>query len=89
MLPLSLIGEQIRTRRKTLGLSQAALAQEARVARSTLEGLENARLGELGFVKITHILAALGLELKLQESGSRRPTLEEMLSEDPDDQGMG
>ena len=88
MLSLSLIGEAIAKQRKALGLSQAALARSARVGRSTLDALENGRLGELGYSKITNILAALGLELKLQEAGSRRPTLEELMEEEPDDQGL-
>jgi len=76
MLSLSSLGEQIAAKRKSLGLSQAALAKKARVGRSTLDALENARLGELGYSKITNILSALALELKLQEARARRPTLE-------------
>jgi hypothetical protein len=30
----------------------------------------------------------LGMELKLQETGSRRPTLDELMQEDRDDQGL-
>jgi len=82
------LGEQIAARRKALGMSQATLARKAGVGRSTLEALENARLGELGYAKITNILAALGLELRLQEAASRRPTLEDLLDEDRDDQGL-
>ena len=85
MLPLSSLGEEIAKKRKALGLSQAALAKKARVARSTLEALENARLGELGYSKVTNILAALGLELRLQEAGARRPTLEELMDEERHD----
>ena len=48
----------------------------------TLDALENKRAGELGFVKLTKLLAALGLELKLQASGTRRPTLDELLEEE-------
>ncbi len=88
MLPLSLLGEQIAAKRKSLGLSQTALAKKARVGRSTLDALENARLGELGYSKITNILSALGLELKLQEARARRPTLDELMDEERDDQGL-
>lgn len=88
MLPLSSIGEQIAIKRKMLGLSQTALAQKAGIGRSTLEALENARLGELGYSKITNLLAALGLELKLQEARAQRPTLEELINEERDDQGL-
>ena len=88
MLPLFLLGEQIAAKRKSLGLSQTALAKKARVGRSTLDALENARLGELGYSKITNILSALGLELKLQEARARRPTLDELMDEERDDQGL-
>ena len=88
MLPLSFIGEQIATKRKTLGLTQPALAKKARVGLSTLDALENGRLGELGYSKITNILTALGMELKLQEASTRRPTLDELIEEGRDDQGL-
>jgi transcriptional regulator with XRE-family HTH domain len=88
MLSLSSLAEQIAAKRKSLGLSQAALAKKARVGRSTLDALENARLGELGYSKITNILSALGLELKLQEARSSRPTLEELIQEERDDKGL-
>ena len=85
---LSDLGEEIARRRKALGLSQPELAERARVGFSTLEALENARLGELGFSKVTNILAALGLELKLGEASARRPTLDELIAEDQRDQGL-
>ena len=88
MLPLSFIGEQIATKRKTLGLTQPALAKKARVGLSTLDALENGRLGELGYSKIANILTVLGMELKLQEASTRRPTLDELMEEGRDDQGL-
>ncbi len=88
MLPLSELGERIATKRKALGLTQPTLAKKARVGLSTLDALENGRLGELGYSKITNILAALGLELKLQEASAGRPTLEELMEEGRDDQGL-
>ena len=88
MLALSSLGEQIAARRKRLGLSQSELARKAFIGRSTLDALENGRAGELGFSKITRLLAALGLELTLQPASSGRPTLDELLEEDRDDQGL-
>ena len=85
MLPISAIAEQIAHKRKELGLSQAALAKKAHIGRSTLDALENGRMGELGYTKINNILSALGLELKIQEATSRRPTLEELMSEQSHD----
>lgn len=88
MLTLSSLGAQIAAKRKTLGLTQAELADKASISRATLDALENGRSGELGFSKITKILSALGLGLKLQESGSQRPTLDELIEEDRNDQGV-
>ena len=45
MLDLISIGGQIAERRKTLKLSQAALARKAGVSRATLDALENGRAG--------------------------------------------
>jgi transcriptional regulator with XRE-family HTH domain len=85
MLPIVTIAEQIARKRKELGLSQSALAKKAHIGRSTLDALENGRMGELGYTKINNILSALGLELRLQETASRRPTLEELMSEEHHD----
>jgi transcriptional regulator with XRE-family HTH domain len=82
------MGARIAERRKQLKLSQTALARKAGVSRATLDALENGRVGELGFSKLARLLAALGLELKLQTISSDRPTLDELLQEDRDDQGL-
>ena len=89
MLPLSTIGEQIATKRRVMGLSRLMLATKARISRATVDALENNRLGELGYSKVINILGALGLELKLQEASARRPTLEELMNEESNDQAMG
>jgi transcriptional regulator with XRE-family HTH domain len=88
MVTLSFLGTEIAAARNKRGWSQTDLAKRASVSRATLDALENGRAGELGFSKITKILAALGMELKLQESGSGRPTLDELMQEDNDDQGL-
>jgi len=85
---LTSLGAQIAERRKSRKLSQLALARRAGISRATLDALENGRAGEIGFSKLTKVLAALGLELKLQAAGSQRPTLDELLQEDRDDQGL-
>jgi transcriptional regulator with XRE-family HTH domain len=88
MLSLLSIGSEIATKRRALELSQSALAQKAGISRATLDALENGRSGEIGFTKITKILSALGLELKLQQANLQRPTLDELLEEDQDDQSL-
>ena len=81
MLLLVDIAEEITKQRKAAGLSRAELAKRALVSRSTLEALENGRIGELGYAKVNKILTALGLEFKLQEMNFSRPTLDELLIE--------
>lgn len=89
MLDLSSLGSEIAKRRKTLKLTQADLSRKARLSRATLDALENGRLAELGFSKLTRLLAVLGLGLKLLPAGSlQRPTLDELMQEDRDDQGL-
>lgn len=88
MLTLTSIGAEVTAARKALKLTQAELGRKAGVSRATLDALENGRAGELGFSKVSSILAALGLELKIQPAGSRRPTLDELLAEDSDDQDL-
>ncbi len=85
MLPIFVIAEQIAHKRRALGLSQTALAKKAHVGRSTLDALENGRMGELGYTKISNILSALGLEMRIQQASSSRPTLEELMSEESHD----
>ena len=89
MRALYQLGERIAEKRKTLRLTQRDLAEKANVGLSTLDALENGRLGELGFSKITNILTAIGLELTLREAGSERPTLEQLMEEEGNDQGLG
>jgi transcriptional regulator with XRE-family HTH domain len=72
----------------TLKLSQSELSRKAGLSRATLDALENGRAGELGFSKVTRLLAALGLELTLQTASSQRPTLEELMREDRDDKSL-
>jgi transcriptional regulator with XRE-family HTH domain len=88
MLSLSSLGERIALKRKTLAMTQPMLAKKARVGLSTLDALENGRLGELGYSKINNILTALGLQLRLQEASARRPTLDALMEEGRDDQGL-
>lgn len=88
MLSLSILGGRVAQRRKELKLTQAALARNAGISRATLDALENGRTGELGFSKIARLLTELGLELAVQPAASQRPTLDELLREDRDDQGL-
>lgn len=81
MQSIAAIGETIAARRRSQALSQSALAKKARIGLSTLDALENGRLGELGLSKILRVLAVLGLELRIEETDTRRPTLDALLAE--------
>ena len=88
MLDLIGIGKDVAENRKKLKLSQTTLTRKAGLSRATLDALENGRARELGFSKVTKLLAALGLELALQTARSPRPTLDELMQEDRHDQGL-
>jgi transcriptional regulator with XRE-family HTH domain len=88
MLDLIAIGDQIANERRKLKLSQADLSRKADVSRATLDALENGRARELGFTKLAKLLSAVGLELKLQTASSTRPTLDELLQENRDEQSL-
>ena len=85
MLDLISIGSRIAERRKILKLSQTELARNAGISRATLDALENNRARELGFSKLTRLLSAVGLDLRLQTAPQQRPSLDELLQEEPDD----
>lgn len=85
---LTSVGDRIASRRKELGISQSDLATNARVSRATLDALENGRSSEIGFSRITKILTALGLELRIHEAGTRRPTLDELIEENRNDKSL-
>jgi transcriptional regulator with XRE-family HTH domain len=88
VLRLSALGNEVASRRKALRLTQSELAKKAGISRATLASLENGRCSELGFTKIRKLLAALGLELRVHEVISRRPTLDELMEENRRDQGL-
>ncbi len=88
MVDLNSIGKEIAKRRKALKLNQTELARLAKVSRATLDALENGRSGEMGFSKVTKVLAVVGMELKLQTTRSPRPTMEELMQENADDEGL-
>ena len=74
------IGNQVREARKGQGLTQAALAAEAGISRTTLSLLEGGIVQELGIRKVIRILDRLGLELTTRPAGAP-PTLEEIREE--------
>jgi transcriptional regulator with XRE-family HTH domain len=79
------MGEQIAAARRLKKLTQTQVAQLAGISLRTVNLLENGRATDLGYSKLARILAAVGLELRLQPIEQRRPTLDDLLREDASD----
>ncbi|HEY3488629.1 MAG TPA: helix-turn-helix domain-containing protein [Candidatus Deferrimicrobiaceae bacterium] len=77
---LKRIGNQLLEARKGKGLTQATLAAEVGISRTTLSLLESGKVQELGIRKVIRILDRLGLELTTRPAGAP-PTLEEIREE--------
>jgi transcriptional regulator with XRE-family HTH domain len=82
MIGLEEIGQRVASARKEKRLTQLELATRAGVSRPTIDLLENGRATEIGYSKLTRILAVLGLEFRLQPVSPQRPTLEDLLKEE-------
>ena len=82
MLDLYEVGQRVRLLRRAANLTQPELAKRSGVSRATIAALESGKLGELGFVKLTKILAVVGLDLRLTTANLNRPTLEDLQSGD-------
>ena len=80
MVDIEEVGEQLRARRRALGMSQTEVAALNRINRVTLSRLENGKLPEIGIRKVMAICATLGLELTLKVA-SQRPTLLDLVNE--------
>jgi HTH-type transcriptional regulator/antitoxin HipB len=68
------VGARIRQTRKARGLTQAALASRAGIARETLNQFESGTARDLGFAKILRLLRVLGLEILLLEKPGEAAT---------------
>ena len=81
-MSLDQIGEQVASARKERKLGQRELAVKAGVSRQTINLLETGRATDLGYSRLARILAAVGLELRLEPVAAQRPTLDDLLRED-------
>lgn len=68
MADLVRVGQQIATARKRAMLRQLDLAERAGVSRATIDAIENGRATEIGYSRLLRILAAVGLEMRVQPS---------------------
>jgi transcriptional regulator with XRE-family HTH domain len=83
MLDLQTIGEDVRAARKAKRLTQSALGEIAGVSRAQIERLENGRAAEMGFGLVLRLVRAVGLDLSLQAFNQGRPTLDDLVAENP------
>ncbi len=74
------VGEAIKSRRESLGLTQQMVVSPNGMSRVTLSNFENGKLPELGLRKVMAICSTLGLELVVKEA-SPRPTLRDLMAE--------
>lgn len=58
------LGELVRSRRESVGLSQERLARLSGLSRATINQLENGTLVDLGVSKLANLLDLLGLQLE-------------------------
>lgn len=82
------IGEKVREARRERGWSQAQLSKTSLVSRARIEALENGRAAEIGFKLLSHILRALGMDLRLTTANRGRPTLEDLMDENAREIGL-
>jgi len=66
------IGSAIRAARAGRGLTQAALAANARLSRTTLNQLENGVFPDIGVKKVQNVLDLLGLDLSVVKAPKKR-----------------
>jgi transcriptional regulator with XRE-family HTH domain len=87
MLDLVEIGERIRERRKSLGMSQADLALRSNVSRIRINYLENGRLPDMGVMNLQRVIHTVGLDLRLGElTQGSRPTFEDIRRENSENE---
>jgi HTH-type transcriptional regulator / antitoxin HipB len=74
------LGKAVAERRKTLGLRQQAVAEQAGVTPESLSRFERGRGAEFGSRKLLAVLAVLGLEINVVPTG-QAGTLDELRRE--------
>ncbi len=79
-MQLSDIGPLLKEARQKSQLSQTQLAHTLGMSRATISAIENGRCEEIGFAKLSALLALVGLELKVVPRVTR-PTLDDLRAE--------
>ncbi|HPQ95417.1 MAG: helix-turn-helix transcriptional regulator [Thiothrix sp.] len=75
------IGRTLRQVRRQKQLTQQELGAMLGMSRSTVSGIENGTITEIGIRKVMALCAVLGLELAVSECVQRRPTLQTLMGE--------
>lgn len=75
------IGDKVREARRERAWSQAQLSGVSGASRARIDALENGRAAEFGFKLLSHILLALGMNLRLTSYNKGRPTMEDLMAE--------
>ncbi len=84
------IGEMVRERREAMGLTQAELAERSGVSRVRISHLESGRVFDMSFGKLSALLDACGMSLRVADRRDARPVFEEIRRENEDDlPGLG
>lgn len=64
------IGEAVAARRRSLGLKQGEVATRAGISQEMLSRFERGKSAEFGSRKLLAVLAVLGMELQVIETGA-------------------
>ncbi len=79
---LASIGQTVRNARRAKRLSQDRLAALSGVSRPRIAALEGDRITDITFGNLLAILHALDLDLRVTPLNRKRPTLDELRSDD-------
>lgn len=79
------ISEQVRAKRKELGISQTALAERTGLGRVRINQLETGNALDMKFSNVMTILEELGLSMRVIDAPSSRPVFEEIREEIEDE----
>lgn len=70
MQTLMEVGEAVADRRRSLGLKQGEVATRAGISQEVLSRFERGKSAEFGSRKLLAVLAVLGMELQITETGA-------------------
>ena len=83
-MDIETIGEAVALARKHRRITQAQIAKQLGMSRSTISGIENGTISEIGIRKMLNLCDALGLELNVVTRATR-PTMQQLIREQRDD----